>query len=229
MYFKIYFQTQNRQQRASNCFSGGVPEGSQARYNYLNNGRKIRCNQLYLLDNHGPNERGSYYLGPNRDFCIKRAVKAFIEALCTKYEIRYEDIICCGTSKGGFSALYFAFKYGYGAAVAGAPQVLLGNYLNTERHRYGLKYLAGDTDAESVSFLNGLLINVVRSAQHTPRVYLHCSRNEHHYAEHVLPFLDVATELGIDVTLDLGSYERHEDVGLHFPGFLNDSLINLTK
>lgn len=205
-------------------FSGGSPEGVPARYNYVNNVRKYPSNQLYILDDFGPNERGAFYLGQNRDFYIERAVSALIKHICDEYKIDNTNIISCGTSKGGFCALYFAFKYHYGAAVVGAPQILLGDYLNTEQHKYGLEYLAGNTDEESISFLNGLLLEAMRTSSTHPKIYLHCSQYEHHYPEHVLPFLDVANELGVDVTLDLGNYEHHEEVTPHYPIFLRSSL-----
>ena len=110
-------------------FSGFPGKGRKAVYNYIMTFRNLKCNKLYILDNFGFDKRGAYYLGHNRDFFIERATTELIQRVLVENNILREDVITVCSSKGGFAAVYFAVKNGYGTAIAGGPQVLLCDYL----------------------------------------------------------------------------------------------------
>jgi accessory secretory protein Asp2 len=125
-----------------------------------------------------------------------------------------------GSSKGGFAALYFAYKCGYGATVAGAPQFLLGDYLGVENHIAILKSICGKAEERDKQFLNELLSDCIREAEYIPNTWIHVSRNEHHYQDHVLPLESLLNELDIVYHLDLADYSDHSQAGIYFPKFL---------
>lgn len=203
-------------------FSAFPGKNDTAHYNYITSFKALQCSKLYILDNFGPDGRGSYYLGENRNFYIEKAVNELIVGLVSKLHITLKDVIACGSSKGGYAALYFSFKYGYGSAFAGSPQTLLGNYLkNKERI---LTYIAGNTDTKDVNFLNSLLIELAEKSTDYPNVYIHVGKTEHHYTEHVIPFINVLEKKNIPYTLDLKDYSEHGDVGIYFPPFVIENV-----
>lgn len=201
-------------------FSGFQPHNSKPRYNYVLKFHNIKCNKLYILDDFGVSKYlGSYYLGKNRDFFIERSVYRLIEEIREQNNIETNNIFTLGSSKGGFAALYFAFKYGYGASVVGAPQYLLGDYLDSKNMRYITKYIAGGDSKKDADFLDSILPNTIENSSHKPQIFIHVSKNEHHYKGHVLPLLDKLNSLGHSYELDLGVYQEHSEVGQHYAPF----------
>lgn len=49
-------------------------------------------------------------------------------SIVAKYQVKLNNVITVGSSKGGYAALYYALKYGFGHAIAGGPQVKLGDF-----------------------------------------------------------------------------------------------------
>lgn len=194
-------------------FSGFPPENETARYNYVLKLRDIKCNKLFILDDAGSDPRGTYYLGENKDFFIERSVKALIDKVSRDLNIAKEDIVTFGSSKGGYASLYYSFKYGYGTAIAGAPQVLLGDYLSFHARRNIMKYISGNDTADDIKFLNELLLDVIKRSEKSPDVYLHVSKNEHHYKDHVIHLTELLDKRKIQYDLDLESYKTHGEVG----------------
>lgn len=207
-------------------FSGFPGEDRPAVYNYISTFKNIDCNKLFILDNFGPDIRGgSYYLGKNKDLYIENAVCLLIKNIMDRIGANKNDIIATGSSKGGFAALYFSFKYEYGAVMAGAPQTLLGNYLSVHGQSY-LRYIAGELNESNIEYLNSLLYEAVTINKSRPKVFLHVGKKEHHYSEHIIPFCEHLENTGIEYELDLQDYESHGDVGKFYPTF---ALSNLNK
>lgn len=198
-------------------FSGFPPANQKGGYNYVLKFRDFDCNKLYILDDFGNDSRGSYYLGENKNFFIERAVSQLIEKIASEKNIPLKNIITAGSSKGGFAALYFAFKNGYGTAVSGGSQVLLGNYLAIPGHENILSYITGGRSNKEVEYLNGVLLDLVTSTETSPHLYLHVGKNDHHYQDHTIPLLDVLKSKDFKYNLDLADYENHSDLGKHYP------------
>ncbi|QIZ66044.1 accessory Sec system protein Asp2 [Geobacillus subterraneus] len=201
-------------------FSAFPAANQSARYNYVTSFKNIKCNKLFILDNFGPNKRGgSYYLGKNRNFFVERAVNGLVSEIVSKLGITYKDVVSCGSSKGGYAALYFALKNGYGAAVVGAPQTLLGNYLGIKDHHCYLEYIAGGVSPDDKEFLNKLLFEAVINSKEPPEIFIHVGSKEHHYQEHVVPFVNYLKSNSISYDLDLKDYGNHMEVGTYFPPY----------
>ena len=89
-------------------FSACTKKGQRARYNYIRTLDKIKSNKLFILDDFGFDGRGAYYLGKDNDFMIEKEVISLIYKI--REEINPEKEIYIGSSKGGYSALYFGLE-----------------------------------------------------------------------------------------------------------------------
>lgn len=56
-------------------------------------------NQLFILDDFGYKQRGSYYLGENGDFFLVEEVCTLISGIKHRYKL--SSILTAGSSKGG--------------------------------------------------------------------------------------------------------------------------------
>lgn len=191
-------------------FSAFSPKGSSPAYNYIRTLQPFSVNKLYILDDYG--ERGCYYLGKDRVFDVEDSVSSLISWIADTNGILKNNIISCGTSKGGFSSLYYGIKYGFGRVIAGAPQTLLGSYLKGAKEISTLEYIAGDSSSESVSYLDRLLYNVASSVNKIPEILIHVGIGDHHYKGHVIPFQEHLKSHGFDCELDIEDYNDHSNV-----------------
>jgi hypothetical protein len=203
-------------------FSGFNPKGTKPVYNYIRTLETFDVNKLFILDDYG--ERGCYYLGENRIFDIEASVVSLITWIANKNNILHSNIICCGSSKGGYASLYFGIKYGFGHVIVGAPQTKLGNYLYFAKEYPTLNYIAGDSSEGSIKFLDQLLYDIVSSAIKVPDITIHVGSGDHHYKGHVLPFRQHLRENNYDCNLDVKEYSDHGDVR-HYQSLLFDKLI----
>ena len=194
-------------------FSGFNPVGAPPAYNYIRTLQHVDVNKLYILDDYG--SRGCYYLGKNRVFDVEESVYALIRHIASANGIKDDDIICCGSSKGGYAALYYAIKYGLGHAIVAAPQTYLGRYLYNVGEYPTLEYIAGGTSQEDVTFCNDLLFELVKKAEKMPQMLIHVGRGDHHYKGHVLPFIDHLQQYGFSCGLDVGEFTNHGEVSFY--------------
>lgn len=203
-------------------FSGFSTLGSPPFYNYVKTLNDVDCNRLFILDDFG--SRGSYYLGENGDLSIEQSVIELIKYVSEEINIPQENIITCGSSKGGYAALYYAIKYGYGSAVVGSPQIFLGKYLfEWAKIPEVAKFISGDI-LNSQEYLDDILEQVVLSSESKPKLYIHVGKGEYHYTRHVLPFIEWLNYKRIPYELDLGDYSTHAEVANYFPAYLNSTI-----
>lgn len=107
------------------------------------------CNKLYILDDFGC--RASYYLCENRDFYIERSVISLIKQIVRDNNINH--VISCGSSKGGYAAIYYGIKYGFDSIIAGSPQYLLGDYLFNGSSLADVSgFISGGSDTQDKDF-----------------------------------------------------------------------------
>jgi len=204
-------------------------------YNYIRTLDTIDANQLFIKDDYGsdPTTHSSYYLGPQRQLDISLRTQHLIRSLCEHLRLTLEDCIFCGSSKGGFAALYHGFALGAGAVVAGGPQIKLGTFLFSRSKSSNLppilEYLSGGREATDAAWADEILPGIMRNARNpSPKLFIHVGRGDPHYEKHILPFLAICDDLNIrQISLDIGEYSTHEELATHFPIYLHDTLQNL--
>jgi accessory secretory protein Asp2 len=203
-------------------------------YNYVGTLRNVPAHRLYIKDEYGDDSatRTSYYVGRNRSFDIANATERLLSSVVQDLGLKRSRCIFGGSSKGGFAALYHGYKFGAGSVLAGGPQILLGDFLNSKSeasvHPPILRYLAGDTSEESVRWANGLMEQAIRESAHPhPNVIIHVGEREPHYKNHVLPFLSLCARIGVaNVEVETADYATHEELATHFPEFLRTHVMH---
>ncbi|KZE64087.1 hypothetical protein AWM68_13350 [Fictibacillus phosphorivorans] len=206
-------------------------------YNYIKTLKDLPINKLFIKDDYGDDAatRSSYYLGKNKSFDISEATQELITSFVNNLQIKKENVIFAGSSKGGFASLYHGYKFGCGHILSGGPQILLGDYLGHQSEKSIrppiLKYLAGENTPESKEWANKLMVENLKNAKKPyPQTVIHIGVGEPHYEEHVVPFLDMAKKLQINnVSLDAQEYNTHEELAIYFPKFFRTKMEQLVK
>lgn len=119
-----------------------------AKYKYMRTLIPFKCNKLFLLDDFGDNHQGCYLIEDKVEQCVKQLLETVISR--TKPSV----IIFLGSSKGGYSALNFAFLIPNVTVVIGVPQYYLGSYLDKPNTLTNLRYIIGDLTPEKKSQLD---------------------------------------------------------------------------
>ena len=203
-------------------FSGIPRVGIKARYNYMRTLKDVNVNKLFILDDLGYDERGGYYLGKDKDFFMERASIKLIEQVKTDLSIK--RTIYCGSSKGGWAALFFGVRDGGSSIVAGSLQYLMGTFVSkNKRMRENLmKYVMGNDYTEiDVKFLDDLLKNTLEKHQNNNcDIHLHYSDSEYTYRQYTVHLLKDLKRLGFNYTEDVHHYKKHDELSLYYPPFL---------
>lgn len=209
------------------CFPAFAGKG--AKYNYVRTIKNICAYKLFLLDDIGGVDKGNYLLQKQVEQNTKTLIQKKID------ETKPDNIVFIGSSKGGYSALYYSTFFDNVDVVIAAPQYYLYDYLIREKKYDNLKVILGDSplDNEKDS-LNMLLSHRISSSEILPKsVYIHYSTNEHTYKEHIENLLSDLRCRGIKLFEDIGSYTNHMDLKYYFPEYilrsLNDILAIQTK
>lgn len=213
-------------------------------YNYIKTLKDIKAPKIYIKDDYGSDlkTRTSYYLGPNKTFTIAKNVLHLIENFREKLDVDKKNVICCGSSKGGFASIYFGFMGEYGHVVAGGPQILIGNYLSkgkVDGHEKNsilppiLEYLCGSITIKDIEWANNILFNRIKSSNNLnnrPYIKIHVGEKEPHYQHHVVPLLEYLERIQYEnIDIDLGDYDTHKDLAKYFPSFLEAQIKNIVK
>ena len=203
-------------------FSAFSPLGKPPRYNYCETLKNVTAMQLYILDNSGYNNAGSYYLGEEGNWYIPNQIYELVSYICQKYH--KSEIITCGSSKGGTAAAFYGLKLHANAVVIGAPQYRIGSYLNTGRHIPILQKIIGKISKENLKKINDLLQDAIREQAdyvEKPLFYIHYSPEEHTYKEHIAELIAELQHNGYSLELDnTYTYREHAEVGQYFKYYL---------
>lgn len=212
-------ETNNKSKDLIIVFSSCTKIGQKARYNYVRTLDKINSNKLFILDDFGFDGRGAYYLGKDKDFMIEREVRALINKVRDK--INPEKEIYIGSSKGGYSALYFGLEIKNSYIIIGAPQYNLGDYLSIPNHKSILEYIMGDSSNSSIAKLNNLMKDKINLNKNNNLIYIHYSTEEETYKSDIKPLLEELNRLNITVYKDQKEYKNHSELTLFFPSYIN--------
>ncbi|VYU55239.1 hypothetical protein [Clostridium tertium] len=208
-------------------FSACTSLGQKARYNYIRTLDGFKCNKLFILDDFGFDGRGAYYLGKDKDFKIEEDVMALIKKIAE--EINPKNEIYIGSSKGGYSALYFGLERKNSHIITGAPQYNLGDYLNLPNHQHIMEYIMGDCSDESINKLNNLMKDkLILNKDNNNSIYIHYSTEEETYDSDIKPLLDQMKNINLRVNHDIKDYSSHAELTLFFPDYIKNTVKKIT-
>ena len=205
------------------------------KYRYVRTLKDVNAHRLFLLDEFGT--RGCYLIGKNRDFSIETTVMSLINTIVKKYNIKIENVILQGSSKGGWIALYYGIKYRFGHVIAGGPQTKMGDFLiydveivPDEKIHFFSKvlvadYIAGGHKKEDIEYLDSLLFNLLYdSPENFPEIYIHVGKGDFHFERHILPFTEELDKNHIKYELNIEEYTEHDDLEKYYPKYLIKTL-----
>ncbi|RZU61593.1 heparinase II/III domain-containing protein [Zhihengliuella halotolerans] len=193
-------------------------------YNYRSSLQDLPVNVLYILDDFG--DQGCYYLSDHGSRAIAHSVQALIGKVVDDLQIGREHVYFAGSSKGGAAALYHGIEFAGGGIVVGAPQTRIGSFLE-KPHPNVLKFMTGGTGQVAVAELDAILFEQVQRQSTIPRVDLLVGDADHHYRNHVLPWVRHAEEAGHTIGLEVVPGTPHSDVGPVFKNFLRSKITAL--
>jgi len=203
-------------------------------YNYIKHLKNIPISKLYIKDDLGPDPtNATYYLGQNKSLKIAEGANKLIEKYRSLNSLDKNKVVCAGSSKGGFASIFQVYFGGYGYAIAGGPQIYLGEYLrkNLKKETNMLSviynYLTGTFSDVEKGYLNNILPNLVERKGElvSPYVHIHVGDEEPHYKNHVKPFYDYVSSLGKnDIILNTENYSEHSELATHYPIFLQKQM-----
>src|SRR5699024_9323205 len=198
-------------------------------YNYVGTLSEFPVNKLFIKDDYGKDKatRSSYYVGTGKDTYISKATQKLIEIVSEDLSISKSNTIFVGSSKGGFGALYHGFLFGAGHILAGGPTVLLGQQLSRFKDDASIpskifKSIVGEMTEENIDWADDLMRNAISNSKSPhPSVKIHVGFWDTFYQNHVVPFMDLINQNGIEtVELNIKPYRKHSDLATHFPQFL---------
>ncbi|MEN8701820.1 hypothetical protein [Bacillus infantis] len=210
-------------------------------YNYIKTLDEFPVSKLFIKDDYGPGPTGAtYYLGEAKNLTIAHKVQALIERVRTHNGLDKEKVICAGSSKGGYASIFHSFLGEYGFAVAGGPQIYLGDYLGKNLKNLEsvstpvFQYITGGLSEGDKRWANELMVDMIvkklENSQSCPRIMIHVGKGEPHYEAHVKPFSDFLAARGYkNLELDLGNYDTHKELAAHFPIFLQQKIRQITR
>lgn len=206
-------------------------------YNYIKTLKEFNVNKLFIKDDYGLDEltKSSYYLGVKKDLSIAKYTQKLINDVVSNLNIKKENLIFAGSSKGGYAALYHGYTFGAGNIIPGGPQIMLGDYLyqtNPASIRFEIfQSIVGEFTEENKEWANNQLYDVLKnSTEPYPHTKIHIGLKEPHYKEHVAFFEDWVKDLNIQQVEIAGEdYSTHEELAEFYPIFLNNEMKRLVN
>ena len=112
-----------------------------------------------------------------------------------------------------------------------APQYFLADYLTCEKKFDNLcAILEGDESDEAKEKLNNRLRRKIAESSLIPKnLYIHYSKNEHTYKEHIEDMLADLKNAGVNVHEDVGVYTNHMDLVYYFPSYLKSVVSHIVN
>jgi hypothetical protein len=205
-------------------YKGGAPV-----YNYIHTLKDVDHNKLFILDEY----KGQlcYYLGHNCKHDYEKAVIALITSIANQHNISANNIIACGSSKGGTASLYYGIKYHFGHVVCGAPQTFIADFLSNKGKmlQQALDNMTGSDSELGKYYINRLLLRLIEDTDSFPDIRLHIGKGDYHFEEHLVPLLEKLKSKDVSYSLDIQDYDNHSHTGTYYSPFLLEQLTMITK
>lgn len=214
------------------CFSAYNKD--KALYNYVRSLENYDVSRLYIKDDFGPNNAGSYYLGENGKHNVEKTVIDLIKMKTKTINDGKPIIVFVGSSKGGYAALNFGVEFENSYTIVGAPQYKLGSHLNEPFFYPVLEDIFGNINQEKIDDLD---MHIKRKYEMLPKgsnqhIYLQYSMlewssvfNEYTYEKHIKYLInDIKEKTDIELHCEVLEYKDHGDVHQYFPIYLKNTL-----
>lgn len=208
-------------------FSSLTREGVPARYNYVRTLKGYKVNKLFILDDLGPNHRGCYCLGKDKNYSVEKDTLDLINHIKKTYHIK--NTIYCGSSKGGYCAINFGIRDLKSNIIVGACQYRLGFYFTELNHiRLDTWVLGEQYTQEDILNLDNRLRNLLKEySNNKSRLFIHCSDQEHTWSEHIEYLLEDLNNFKYQYSLDTKHYKNHDEIVDYFPNYLTSCIDNI--
>lgn len=152
-------------------------------YDFKNALSNIYAHVLWIKDDfYG---EASYYYASN-GIEIHEKINNFIISFSEKFNIKKNEIILSGFSKGGSAALFYGLKYDYNKIICTVPQLKIGTYCYNS-HKDVLKHMLGNN--LTIEELDCLILNLLKSSNKYKNIYFLTSRSDEQFETQIEPYL----------------------------------------
>lgn len=212
------------------AFAGARERWTGSRFNYIKETNKINAHRLFIDDYY--EGLPCYYLGKNKSDDYSVSVAALIFKIANENNIKRENIITIGSSKGGSGALYTAIKYNLGYTFPGGFQTRPGSYVKFQsksKQPYFdeiLNFVSGHNEEDNFLDMDDMFLEVVTRKNIKTKIHIHIGKGDWHF-ENMKLLLNYYKNNNINYQIDIADYESHRDLGVQFPIFLNKVLPEL--
>ncbi|GAA3307004.1 heparinase II/III domain-containing protein [Glutamicibacter nicotianae] len=206
-------------------FSAMAPVGNFS-FNYKNTLDNSNAHVFYILDDFG--DQGSYYLQEKGDLSIFQTVQDFIHNRIKNLAKTGQSIIFAGSSKGGTAAIIHGLRVPNSKIIVGAPQTKIGSFLK-KPHPNVLRYMTGGETQAHVAQLDSLMYSPEFTTSRNSEISIIVGKSDHHYKNHVLPWVEYATSRGIEVELISLDGTPHSEIGKPYRRMLLDKVLGLSE
>lgn len=137
-------------------------------YHYTGMMKNIGVRKLYLKDAYGKN--GSWFIGFNGSQDHAKELIEFLNYYIEEHNIKKEDIVFFGASKGGWNALFFGYLLGIKNIVVSMP---VFNFYDFVLVRPALREILPQNITDDVIYkYNHLLSDIILSSNTNPNVHV---------------------------------------------------------
>lgn len=216
-----YLLEKHHSRRIVVVFSGFSGHHVKGKYNYIRTLSCIKDNKLFILDDFGYENVGSYYLGNHCSLYDNGGVISLIKHCIDK--TKAEEIVFLGSSKGGSAALYYGLKMGANVIICGSPQYNIGDYLHENDYHKSIfnEIVSGEKNR---AWLNNLIRNEIKTSNGVEKIFLMYSSKEESYEQDISKLLIDLNEAHLDVETTDVKYENHSEIAKFFPGYIRELL-----
>src|SRR5699024_1030401 len=213
-------------------FHGSEVQGKPPVYNYINTLESLNINKLFILDD--VNNAPVYYYGTKGTDSYFQDTSKLVESYSKSLNIKKNNVITTGSSKGGTAALIIGLKIGAGHIISAANQLFVGSYLNQFSKVRSLLFtnIFGNNNDDNVQKLNDFFEEKILVNATSSNLYFHAGIRDSHYRKHMIPMLNHFDNMKIYYELDLRNYVGHNSVVYYFPEYLQrkmKEIINLPQ
>jgi pimeloyl-ACP methyl ester carboxylesterase len=178
---------------------------------------------LFLCDQYGAFDNGTYYTGEAGDFFVERGTRDIIETVVARGGYDLANAVFVGSSMGATAALNFGIEFSVAGIIAVSPHIDLDICAERQNRMQEVAFLCPDGDplaAHNHRYTRQIRALVEANRARLPRLFLQaCADDEGVHAEQVLPLVAAWAGAGGDVVLD----ERAE--GGHTSDFATRALL----